>query len=65
MTLRFPSVDRVIKLSMLAGAAVRPIFAELDEAERATLLEAAQQELSAALQRYIQGDEIVVPMAHM
>jgi len=63
MTLRFPSADRFIKLSMLAGAAVRPIFAELDEAERATLLEAAQQELSAALQRYIQGDEIVVPMA--
>ena len=63
MTLRFPSADRFIKLSMLAGAAVVPIFAELDEAEQATLLEAAEQELSATLQRYIHGDEIVVPMA--
>jgi SAM-dependent methyltransferase len=63
MTLRFPSADRFIKLSMLAGAAVLPIFADLDEAQRATLLEAAQQELSAALQRYMHGDEIVVPMA--
>ena len=63
MTLRFPSADRYIKLSMLARAAVQPIFAELDEAEQATLLEAAQQELSATLQRYIHGGEIVVPMA--
>ena len=63
MTLRFPSADRYIKLSMLARAAVQPIFAELDEAEHATRLEAAQQELSATLQRYIHGDEIVVPMA--
>ena len=63
MTLRFPSADRFVRLSMLAGAAVLPIFAELDEAERANLLEAAQQELSATLQRYIHGDEITFPMA--
>ncbi len=63
MTLRFPSADRFVRLSVLAGAAVSPVFAELDEAERATLVEAMQQDVGATLQRYTHDDEINVPMA--
>ncbi len=63
MTLRFPSADRFVRLSALAGAAVAPVMAELDEAERAILVEAIQQDASATLQRYIRDNEINVPMA--
>ncbi len=63
MTLRFPSADRFVRLSALAGAAVAPVMAELDEAERATLVEAMQQDVGATLQRYTHDDEINVPMA--
>ena len=50
MTLRFPSADRFVR-------------AELDEAERATLVEAIQQDVGATLRSYIHDDEINVPMA--
>jgi SAM-dependent methyltransferase len=50
MTLRFPSVDRFVR-------------AELDEAERATLVEAIQQDVGATLRSYTHDDEINVPMA--
>jgi SAM-dependent methyltransferase len=63
MTLRFPSADRFVRLSALAGAAVSPVFAELDEAERASLVEAIQQDVGATLQRYTNDNEINVPMA--
>ncbi len=63
MTLRFPSADRFVRLSALAGAAVAPVMAELDEAERATLVEAIQRDVGATLQRYIRDNEINVPMA--
>lgn len=63
MTLRFPSADRFVRLSVLAGAAVTPVLAELDEAERATLVEAMQQDVGAKLQRYSHDNEINVPMA--
>ena len=62
MTLRFPSADRFVRLSALAGAAVLPVFAELDEAERATLVEAIQQDVGATLRSYTHDDEINVPM---
>ena len=63
MTLRFPSADRFVRLSALAGAAVAPVMAELDEAERATLVEAIQRDVGATLQRYIRDYEITFPMA--
>ena len=63
MTLRFPSADRFVRLSSLAGAAVSPVVAELDEAERATLVEAIQQDAGATLRSYTHDDEIDVPMA--
>ncbi len=63
MTLRFPSADRFVRLSALAAAAVLPVFAELDEAERATLVEAIQQDAGATLRRYTNDNEIIVPMA--
>lgn len=50
MTLRFPSVDRFVR-------------AELDEAERATLVEAILQDVGATLRSYTHDDEINVPMA--
>ena len=63
MTLRFPSADRFVRLSALAGAAVAPVMAELDEAERATLVEAIQRDVGATLQRHIRDYEITFPMA--
>ena len=63
MMLRFPSADRFVRLSALAGAAVLPVLAELDEAERATLVEAIQEDVGATLRRYTHDDEIDVPMA--
>ena len=63
MTLRFPSADRFVRLSVLAGAAVSPTIAELDEAERATLVEAMQQDVGATLRSYTRDDEITFPMA--
>lgn len=62
-TLRFPSADRFVQLSALAGAAVSPVFAELDEAEQASLVEVIQQDVGATLQRYTNDDEINVSMA--
>jgi ubiquinone/menaquinone biosynthesis C-methylase UbiE len=50
MTLRFPSADLFVR-------------AELDEAERATLVEAILQDVGATLRSYIHDDEIDVPMA--
>ena len=53
MTLRFPSADRFVR-------------AELDEAERATLVEAILQDVGATLRSYTHDDEINeinVPMA--
>jgi ubiquinone/menaquinone biosynthesis C-methylase UbiE len=50
MTLRFPSADLFVR-------------AELDEAERATLVEAILQDVGATLRSYTHDDEINVPMA--
>jgi ubiquinone/menaquinone biosynthesis C-methylase UbiE len=63
MTLRFPSANRFVRLTVLSAAAVLPVFTELDEAERATLVEAIQQDVDATLQRYTHDDEINFPMA--
>lgn len=63
MTVRFPSADRFVRLSALAGAAVSPVVAELDEAERATLVDVIQQDVGATLQSYTHDDDINVPMA--
>jgi hypothetical protein len=63
MTVRFPSANRFVRLSALAGAAVSPVVAELDEAERATLVDVIQQDVGATLQSYPQDDDINVPMA--
>ena len=63
MTLRFPSADRFVRLSVLAGAAVLPVFAELGEAERAALVDVIQQDVGATLQSYTNDNEIKVPMA--
>jgi ubiquinone/menaquinone biosynthesis C-methylase UbiE len=50
MTLRFPSADRFVR-------------AELEEAERATLVEAILQDVGATLRSYTHDDEINIPMA--
>ena len=50
MTLRFPSADRFVR-------------AELEEAERATLVEAILQDVGATLRSYTHDDEINVPLA--
>ena len=63
MTARFPSADRFVRASVLAAAAVLPVFAGLDEAGRAALAEAIRQDVGATLRLYTHDDGIHVPMA--
>lgn len=63
MTLRFPSAERFVQLTVLSAAAVLPVFTELGEAQRATLVEAIKQDIGPTLQRYTHDDGISFPMA--
>jgi SAM-dependent methyltransferase len=60
MTVRFPSPDRFVQLTLLAGAAVIPALAE--EASRAALVEAIAPEIEDITRRYRDGDTLAFPM---
>lgn len=63
MMLRFPSVERYVKLSLLSAAAVLSVFQELGEEGRAAMVETVQRSLAETLRPYTHGNEIHVPMA--
>jgi len=65
LTIRFPSLDRFLSLSVRGAAAFIPAFAQLDEAARTALVEAVGSEIKGdlALRRYIEGDAVVIPMS--
>jgi ubiquinone/menaquinone biosynthesis C-methylase UbiE len=58
---RFPSPDRFVELTVLAGAAVVPTFDPEDSAARLALTETVTREIEPALQRYRSGDRLIVP----
>jgi hypothetical protein len=58
---RFPSPDRFVELTVLAGAAVVPTFDPEDSAARLALTEAVSRENEPVLHRYRSGDRLVVP----
>jgi len=59
----FPSPERFVQLTVLGSAAAVPTFAQLDTAARATLVEAVTLESEATVQRYCEGDRLILPMA--
>lgn len=65
LTVRFPSLDRFLSLSVRGAAAVIPAFAQLDEATRTALVEGVGDVIkgNTALRRYIEGDTVVIPMS--
>jgi SAM-dependent methyltransferase len=57
----FPSPDRFVELTVLAGAAVAPTFDHEDPAARLALTEAVAREIEPVVQRYRSGDRLIVP----
>jgi SAM-dependent methyltransferase len=55
---RFPSPERFVALTVMAAGAVVPRLAELDEAERAELVDAVTREIEPVLQRHTDGDAV-------
>lgn len=57
-TVRFPSPERFVALTVRAAGAVIPRFGEFDEAERSELVESVAREVAPVLQRHTHGDAI-------
>jgi ubiquinone/menaquinone biosynthesis C-methylase UbiE len=57
-TVRFPSPERFVAMTVMAAGAVVPRFAELDEAERAELVDSVVREIEPVLQRHTDGDAV-------
>lgn len=58
---RFPSPDRFVELTVLAGAAVAPTFDHEDPAARLALTEAIAREIEPVVQRYRDGERLIIP----
>jgi ubiquinone/menaquinone biosynthesis C-methylase UbiE len=61
-TVRFPSPQRFVRLSVLGAAAV-PALGEMDAAARETLVEAVRGDTADALRPYEDGDALAFPLA--
>jgi hypothetical protein len=61
LDVHFPSPDRFVKLTVLAGAAVVPTFDHEDAAAGLALTEAVAREIEPILQHYRSGDRQVIP----
>ena len=57
----FPSPDRFVELTVLAGAAVAPTFDHEDPAARLALTEAVNREIEPVVRRYRDGDRLIIP----
>jgi ubiquinone/menaquinone biosynthesis C-methylase UbiE len=62
MNVRFPEPQRFVQLTVLAGAAVVPEFAQQNPEERSALIEAVAAESETVLQEYGDGEWITFPM---
>ncbi len=61
-TVRFPSNDMFVDLTLASAAAAVPALQSMSEAEREALTEAVRAEMEAPRQAYTEGDELVFPM---
>ncbi len=59
----FPSPERFVQLTVLAGAAVDPDAADADPAIRDALVDAVARETEAVVQRYRDGNRLTFPMS--
>lgn len=60
-TVRFPSPDRFVTLTLLAAAAFIP-ESEMDAGARSTMVESISRESRDTLQAYVDGDTVSFPM---
>lgn len=66
LTVRFPSPERFVALTLFSSAAVVPAFSTMDAESRSALVQAVSRDIDATLRTYIEGDTIAFPMhAHM
>jgi SAM-dependent methyltransferase len=66
LPVRFPSPERFVELTILAGATTIPAFAQLDATERSALVETVKKETEEVLQRYREEETVAFPMfAHI
>lgn len=63
LSVRFPSPDQFLKLTILSAAAVVPALAQLSDAERTALVSAIEADAAPGLAPYRDGDALVWPMA--
>jgi len=57
----FPSPDRFVELTVLAGTAVVPTFDHEDAGARLALTEAVTREIEPVVRRYRSGDGLTIP----
>ena len=66
LNVRFPTPDRFVELTILGGATTIPAFAELQDAERSSLIEKVKKETEGVLRKHREQDEVTFPMpAHI
>jgi SAM-dependent methyltransferase len=66
LTVRLPSPERFVQLTVAGAATSVPAFAQLDAAARRALVESVGGEVQAAIQRFHEDDMLVFPMhAHI
>jgi SAM-dependent methyltransferase len=58
----FPDPDRFLELTLMAGAAVIPELAEMDDASRSDLLAGVKDEVKPLLDHHTRGDQLVFEM---
>jgi SAM-dependent methyltransferase len=62
-TVRFPSADEFVRLTVLGGAAVLPEFARMSEAERDELIDVIRRDIAPTLDAYREGEGVAFPLA--
>jgi hypothetical protein len=62
-TVRFPSADEFVRLTVLGGAAVLPEFAQMDDAARDSLVEVISRDIAPTLDTYRDGEGVTFPLA--
>lgn len=63
LDVHFPSPEQFVQLTVLAGAAVVPEFAQEDPVVRSELIEVVSRETELVTQRYRDGDKVTFPMS--
>jgi SAM-dependent methyltransferase len=62
-TVRFPSADEFVRLTVLGSAAVLPEFEQMDTAARDSLVEVISRDIAGTLDTYREGEGVAFPLA--